>query len=110
MSQDSPPASGALSLIRPNSEDLVTCYLISGYNMPSSYYELRITGVVPREALLDFEQLTASVEPVQTLLHGPLPDQAALRSLLARLEIFGARIVGIRVLPPRTPPGAPPAE
>jgi hypothetical protein len=71
--------------------------------MPSSYYEIRIAGIVPREALLDFEQLTASVEPVQTLLHGPLPDQAALCGLLARLEIFGARIVGLRVLPQRGP-------
>jgi hypothetical protein len=69
--------------------------------MSSSYYEFRIAGIVPREALLDFEELTASVEPVQTLLHGSLPDQAALRSLLARLEIFGARIVGIRVVPQR---------
>ncbi len=72
--------------------------------MPSSYYEIRIAGIVPREAVLDFEQLTASVEPVQTLLHGPLPDQAALRGLLARLEIFGARVVGLRVLPRRGPP------
>jgi len=71
--------------------------------MSSSYYEFRIAGIVPREALLDFEGLTASVEPVQTLLHGPLPDQAALRSLLARLEMFGARIVGIRVVPQRAP-------
>jgi hypothetical protein len=71
--------------------------------MRSSYYEIRIVGVVPPEALLDFEQLTASLEPVETLLQGPLPDQAALQGLLARLEIFGARVVGIRVLPQRGP-------
>ena len=71
--------------------------------MPSSYYEIRIAGIVPHEALMDFEQLAASVEPVQTLLHGPLPDQTALRGLLERLEIFGARIVGIRALAHRVP-------
>ena len=33
--------------------------------MSSSYYEIRIAGVLPSEALLDFERLTASVEPVE---------------------------------------------
>jgi hypothetical protein len=71
--------------------------------MRSSYYEIRIVGIVPPEALLDFEQLTASLEPVETVLQGPLPDQAALQGLLARLEIFRARVVGVRVLPQRGP-------
>ena len=73
--------------------------------MRSSYYEIRhLVGTVPPEALLDFEQLTASLEPVETVLQGPLPDQAALQGLLARLEIFGTRLVGLRVLPHRGPP------
>ena len=55
--------------------------------MPPSYYEIRIAGVVPPEALLDFERLIASVEPVETVLHGALLDQAALHGLLARLEM-----------------------
>ena len=71
--------------------------------MRSSYYEIRIVGTVPPDALLDFEQLTASLEPVETVLQGPLPDQAALQGLLARLELFGARVVGIRVVPRRGP-------
>ena len=54
--------------------------------MPSSYYEIRVAGVLPPEVLLDFEKLTASVEPVETVVHGPLRDQAALNGLLARLE------------------------
>ena len=74
--------------------------------MRSSYYEIRIVGTVPPEALLDFEQLTASLEPVETVLQGPLPDQAALQGLLARLEIFRARVVGIRVLRQRGPSAA----
>ncbi|MDX6338939.1 MAG: hypothetical protein QOG05_6279 [Streptosporangiaceae bacterium] len=74
--------------------------------MRSSYYEIRTVGVVPPEALLDFDQLTASLAPVETVLQGPLPDQAALQGLLARLEIFGARVVGIRVLPQRGPPAS----
>jgi hypothetical protein len=50
----------------------------------SSYYEIRIAGVLPPEALLDFDRLTASVEPVE--------------SLLARLETFGIQVLEIRRL------------
>jgi hypothetical protein len=68
-----------------------------------SYYEIRIVGVVPPEALLDFERLNASVEPVETVLHGPLQDQAALKGLLARLETFGVQVVEVRRLHDREP-------
>jgi hypothetical protein len=64
--------------------------------VPLSYYEIRITGVIPPEALLDFDALQATVEPVETVLHGPLRDQAALQGLLARLETFGVQVVEVR--------------
>lgn len=79
--------------------------------MTPSYYEIRVVGILPPEALLDFERLSASVEPVETVLHGPLRDQAALQGLLARLEAFGVQVVEVRRLhdpdPParKTPPG-----
>jgi hypothetical protein len=72
--------------------------------VPSSYYEIRVTGVLPPEALLDFDRLTASVEPVETVVHGPLRDQAALNGLLARLETFGVQVLEIRRLQDREPP------
>jgi len=71
--------------------------------MPSSYYEIRVTGVLPPEALLDFERLTASVEPVETVVHGPLQDQAALHGLLARLETFGVQVIEVRRLHEKDP-------
>jgi hypothetical protein len=74
--------------------------------VPSSYYEIRVTGVLPPEALLDFGRLTASVEPVETVLHGPIQDQAALNGLLARLETFGVQVLEIRRLQDRDPPAA----
>jgi hypothetical protein len=46
--------------------------------------------------LVDFEGLTAEPEPVATMLHGSLPDQAALHGLLARLELLGVRVLEIR--------------
>jgi hypothetical protein len=69
----------------------------------SSYYEIRVAGVLPPEALLDFDRLTASVEPVETVLHGPLRDQAALHGLLARLETFGVQVLEVRRLHERDP-------
>jgi hypothetical protein len=69
----------------------------------SSYYEIRVSGVLPPEALLDFDRLTASVEPVETVVHGPLQDQAALQGLLARLETFGIQVIEVRRLHDRDP-------
>jgi len=71
---------------------------LRGAAVPSSYYEIRVSGVLPAEALLDFDRLTASVEPVETVLHGPIRDQAALNGLLARLEAFGVQVLEIRRL------------
>ena len=73
--------------------------------MPSSYYEIRVAGTLPPEALLDFDRLTASVEPVETVVHGTLRDQAALTGLLARLETFGVKVLEIRRLHETAPSG-----
>ena len=78
---------------------------MQGAAVPSSYYEIRVSGVLPPEALLDFDRLTASVEPVETVLHGPIRDQAALNGLLARLEAFGVQILEIRRLHGQDPRG-----
>jgi hypothetical protein len=67
-----------------------------GAVVTSSYYEIRVAGVLPPEILLDFDRLDASVEPVGTIVHGPLRDQAALQGLLARLETFGIQVLEVR--------------
>jgi len=72
--------------------------LLGAAAVPSSYYEIRVTGVLPPEALLDFDRLTASVEPIETVVHGALQDQAALNGLLARLEAFGVEVIEVRRL------------
>jgi hypothetical protein len=64
----------------------------------TSHYEIRVAGVPPPEVLLDFGRLSASVRPVETVLHGPLRDQAALQGLLARLETFGIQVLEVRLL------------
>jgi hypothetical protein len=71
---------------------------LTGGPVTSSSYEIRILGILPPEALLDFKDLIASVEPVETVVHGQLPDQAALHGLLARLEMLGLQVVEVRRL------------
>jgi len=78
-----------------------------GVAVSSPSYEIRVAGVLPLEVLLDFDQLTASVAPVETVVHGPLRDQAALNGLLARLEMFGVEILQIRRRPDRRADGDP---
>ena len=72
---------------------------LEGLMVPLSYYEIRVAGVLPSEVLLDFDRLTASVEPVETVVHGPLQDQAALHGLLTRLETFAVQVIEVRRLP-----------
>ena len=45
-----------------------------------------------------FEGLTATVEPVETVLHGPIQDQS-LHGLLDRIQSLGLELVEIRRLP-----------
>lgn len=70
--------------------------------MAPPHYEIRVSGVLPPEALLDFEHLTASVVPVETVLYGELADLAALQGLLARLETFGVHVLEVRRLHQRS--------
>jgi len=72
---------------------VATCW---GLPLSPSYYEIRVIGIIPPEALIDFERLSASVEPIETVLHGSLRDQAALQGLLARLEEFGVQVMEVR--------------
>jgi hypothetical protein len=77
-------------------------------------YEIRIKGRLTDSLLAAFEGLTATVEPVETVLHGPLEDQSSLHRLLDRVHSLGLELVEIRRLPesdsdeePPPPPGTP---
>ena len=64
--------------------------------------EIRVRGRLSRTLTAEFEQLdlTATTEPVETILHGPVEDQAALHGLLRRIEAFGLELVEVRRAPP----------
>jgi hypothetical protein len=62
-------------------------------------YEIRIKGRLSDSLLAAFEGLTATVEPVETVLHGPVGDQSSLHGLLDRIQSLGLELVEIRRLP-----------
>ena len=62
-------------------------------------YEIRIKGRLSDSLLAAFEGLTATVEPVETVLHGPVSDQSSLHDLLDRIQSLGLELVEIRRLP-----------
>jgi hypothetical protein len=46
-------------------------------------------GRLSESLLAAFEDLTATIEPVQTILHGPVADQSSLHGLLDRIQWLG---------------------
>jgi hypothetical protein len=64
-------------------------------------YELRIRGRLTSTLKHEFEELAlaASVQPVETVLAGPVQDQAALHGLIRRIEALGLELVEVRRLP-----------
>jgi hypothetical protein len=69
-------------------------------SVAESRYEIRIRGRVGQAVLDTFERLESDIEPVETVLHGPVRDQAELHGLLRRLEGLGFELVEVRRLPP----------
>ena len=63
-------------------------------------YEIRIRGRVTPAMLARFDGLEASVEPVETKLHGPVADQAALHGVIDLVSSLGLELVEVRRLPP----------
>ena len=62
-------------------------------------YEIHIKGRLSDSVLAAFEGLTATVQPVETVLHGPVRDQSSLHGLLDRIQSLGLELVEIRQLP-----------
>jgi hypothetical protein len=65
-------------------------------------YEIRIRGRVS-SAVLDTFDMENDVEPVETILHGPVRDQAELHGLLRRLQALGLELIEVRRLPESGP-------
>jgi hypothetical protein len=66
-----------------------------------SSYEIRIRGRISRALLESFEGMDSDLEPVETVLHGPVRDQAELHGLLDRIQALGLELIEVRRLPGR---------
>ena len=68
-------------------------------------YEFTVTGVVPDSTLIEIEGMrviattrSSPHRPAQTVMRGPVPDQAALHGIMNRLQSIGLDIVEVRRL------------
>jgi hypothetical protein len=67
--------------------------------MPAVSYEIRIRGRVTESLLASFGGMASELEPVETVLHGPVRDQAELHGLIDRVQALGLELIEIRRLP-----------
>lgn len=66
--------------------------------------EVRISGVLPAEALEELGDLSVATTAASTVLTGSVTDQAALLGLVARLRAYGLQVTEVRRVPaPRKP-------
>jgi hypothetical protein len=62
-------------------------------------YQIRIRGRVTAVLLDSFEGMESTIEPVETVLHGPVRDQAELHGLIDRIQALGLELIEVRRLP-----------
>jgi hypothetical protein len=59
-------------------------------------YEIRVRGLLGETLLGAFPGLRARADGTETMLTGPLPDQAALHGVLAQIEALGLELLEVR--------------
>lgn len=67
----------------------------------SEDYEIHVKGRVSEFFRFAFEELTITVQPIETVLRGTNLDQAALYGILDRIQALGLELIEIRRLPAR---------
>jgi hypothetical protein len=73
----------------------------TGPGEPPAQYEISVRGVLDSQWSTWFEGLTVTThEPGQTLITGPVTDQAALHGLLAKVRDLGLPLLSVRYLGP----------
>lgn len=70
------------------------------------HYVIRVQGTLSHELTEAFPALAVDSEPVQTVLHGYLADQAALAGILNHLDMLGVNILEVLQVPPCRPTDA----
>jgi hypothetical protein len=68
--------------------------------MAPEHYEIRVEGVLGERWTAWFEGLQVSSEGTDTVLSGPLTDQAALHGVLVKIGDLGMRLISVRRVDP----------
>jgi hypothetical protein len=68
--------------------------------MAPEHYEIRIEGVLGERWTAWFEGLRVSSDGIDTVLSGPLADQAALHGVLVKIGDLGMRLISVRRVDP----------
>jgi hypothetical protein len=62
-------------------------------------YEIRVRGRVSDATLSQLQGMQADPAPTETVLHGPVVDQAGLHGLLDQIQSLGLELIEVRRLP-----------
>ena len=68
--------------------------------MAALEFEIRVAGPVPADVLDELRDVQVVTESVETLLRGPVRDQAELVGIINRLHGWGIEVRGVRQLAP----------
>jgi hypothetical protein len=68
--------------------------------MTPEHYEIRIEGVLGEQWTAWFEGLQVSSDGTDTVLSGPLTDQAALHGVLLKIGDLGMHLISVRRVDP----------
>ncbi len=64
----------------------------------ASAYEIRIKGALSEQVRSAFEGMDGTLAAGDTVLRGPVRDQAALYGLLERIQALGLELIEVRRL------------
>jgi hypothetical protein len=71
--------------------------------VPAANYEIRLKGRLSDRVTEIFEDFSSSLEPAETVIRGPIRDQAELHGVLRRIQSLGLELVELRRLPDSDP-------
>ena len=66
--------------------------------MTALHFEIRVAGTVPADVLAELDDVRIITQSVETVLRGPVPDQAALIGIINRLQGWGIELQAVRQL------------
>jgi hypothetical protein len=68
--------------------------------MAPEHYEIRVEGILGERWTAWFEGLQVSSEGTETLISGPLTDQAALHGVLVKIADLGMHLISVHRVDP----------